>query len=120
HPDAEVIFRGVRNRLPTISLDTVYRTLWWLTDMGLISLLGPSRDRARFDSNLSPHHHFVCSRCGLTRDFFSSELDNLNLPSTLQSIGIAEKVQVEAIGLCTSCASNNISRLNKSTQEIKQ
>ena len=27
HPDAETVFRGVRDRLPTVSLDTVYRTL---------------------------------------------------------------------------------------------
>jgi len=29
HPDAEKVFQGVRERMPTVSLDTVYRTLWW-------------------------------------------------------------------------------------------
>ena len=27
HPDAEKVYQGVRKRMPTISLDTVYRTL---------------------------------------------------------------------------------------------
>ena len=36
HPDVETVFKGVRERMPTVSLDTVYRTLWWLKELGLI------------------------------------------------------------------------------------
>lgn len=104
HPDAEKVFHGVRKRMPTISMDTVYRTLWWLTDLGLITVLGPPRVRARFDANLSRHHHFVCTRCGLTRDFFSLAFDKLKLPDSILSIGYAEKTQVEVKGLCLKCA----------------
>ena len=60
HPDAETVHRRVRKRIPTVSLDTVYRTLWLLTDLRLIGTLGPPRGRTRFDANMSPHHHFVC------------------------------------------------------------
>ena len=49
HPDAETVYRGVRKRIPTVSLDTVYRTLWLLDEQGLVTALGPSRDRTRFD-----------------------------------------------------------------------
>ena len=104
HPDAEKVYQGVRKRMPTVSMDTVYRTLWWLKDLGLITILGPPRERARFDANLSHHHHFVCTQCGLTRDFFSDEFDSLKLPDSVLSIGHAEKIQVEAIGLCLKCA----------------
>ncbi len=104
HPDAETVFRGVRRRMPTVSLDTVYRTLWWLKDLGLITTLGLSRERARFDGNLSRHHHFVCTRCGLTRDFLSDAFDSLEPPDSVQSIGHAERVQVEIRGLCLKCA----------------
>jgi Fur family peroxide stress response transcriptional regulator len=106
HPDAEKIFQGVRRRMPTVSMDTVYRTLWWLIDLGLITILGPPRERARFDANLSRHHHFVCTQCGLTRDFFSDELDSLELPDSVLSIGYAEKTQVEVKGLCLKCAAD--------------
>ena len=104
HPDAETVFQGVRRRMPTLSLDTVYRTLWWLKELGLIKTLGPPRERARFDANLSRHHHFVCTQCGLTRDFFSDEFDSLELPDSLRYIGHAEKTQVEVKGLCHKCA----------------
>jgi Fur family peroxide stress response transcriptional regulator len=104
HPDAEKVFQGVRERMPTVSLDTVYRTLWWLKELGLIKTIGPPRERTRFDANLSRHHHFVCINCGLTRDFYSDTFDKLKLPESVQSIGYAEMTQVEVKGTCHKCA----------------
>ncbi len=103
HPDAEKVFQGVRERMPTVSMDTVYRTLWWLKELGLIKTLGPPRERTRFDANLSHHHHFVCIQCGLTRDFYSDQLDKLTLPKSIQSIGQAETTKVEVKGVCLKC-----------------
>jgi Fur family peroxide stress response transcriptional regulator len=107
HPDAKSVFRGVRRRVPTISLDTVYRTLWLFTDLGLITTLGQPRDRARFDANLRPHHHFVCRRCGLISDFHSDAFDELQPPEALAAIGFVESTRVEAKGVCRACSSLN-------------
>jgi Fur family peroxide stress response transcriptional regulator len=105
HPDADRVFQGVRKRIPMVSLDTVYRTLWWLKDLGLITTLGPPRERARFDANLSRHHHFVCVHCGLTLDFYSDKFDKLTLPKSIQSVGYVKTTQVEVKGVCLKCAS---------------
>ena len=104
HPDAETVYRGVRKRIPTMSLDTVYRALWLLSDLGLITTLGPSRERTRFDANLDRHHHFVCLRCGRTRDFYSDAFDELKLPHSVRAIGRVETTHVEARGVCRECA----------------
>ena len=105
HPGAEAIYKGVRERVPTVSLDTVYRTLWLLADLGLITTLGPSRDRVRFDANVKPHHHFVCSKCGMTRDFNCGKFDRLKVPDAVRTFGGAERIQVEVTGICFRCAS---------------
>jgi Fur family peroxide stress response transcriptional regulator len=104
HPDAETVFKGVRKRIPTVSLDTVYRTLWWLQDLGLIKTLGPQREKTRFDANLARHHHFICTQCGLTQDFYSEKYNKLKLPESVQKIGQAEMTQVEVKGICYQCA----------------
>ena len=104
HPDVEKVYQRVRQRISMISLDTVYRTLWWLKGLGLITTLGPPRERARFDANLKRHHHFVCVKCGLTQDFYSDQLDRLKLPESVQSIGQVETTQVEVKGVCLKCA----------------
>ena len=83
HPHAESVHKEVRRKLPMISLDTVYRTLWMLQDLGLIHILG-GRDRVRFDGNMKPHHHFICDACGLMRDFYSNEFDRLKIPKKLR------------------------------------
>jgi len=104
HPDAETIYNGVRERVPTISLDTVYRTLWLLPDLGLLTTLGASRERVRFDANLRPHHHFVCMRCGMTQDFYIEKFDRLTAPNSIKSLGSVEKTQVEIRGVCLQCS----------------
>jgi Fur family peroxide stress response transcriptional regulator len=103
HPDAETLFRAVQRRMPTVSLDTVYRTIWMLHDLGLVATLGPRRDGVRFDANLDRHHHYVCVGCGLVRDFESAELDALRVPDALKGIGSIVDAHVEVRGLCAKC-----------------
>jgi Fur family peroxide stress response transcriptional regulator len=103
HPDAETIFSAVQERVPTVSLDTVYRTLWMLRDLGLLKTLGPDRDAVRFDANLEPHHHYVCVSCGLVRDFESEKLNNLPIRAAVKDFGSVVEAQVEVRGLCASC-----------------
>ena len=103
HPDADQVFQRVRNRIPTVSLDTVYRTLWLLKDLGLVVPLGSSRERTRFDANLNSHHHFVCRHCGFTRDFYSDDLDSIRLPESVDAYGEIEAAHVEVRGICRKC-----------------
>jgi Fur family peroxide stress response transcriptional regulator len=104
HPDAESIYTGVRERMPTVSLDTVYRTLWLLNDLGLITTLGSPHERVRFDANVEPHHHFVCTACGAARDFSSDQFDDLPVPDEVRALGRVTATHVEFRGLCADCA----------------
>jgi Fur family peroxide stress response transcriptional regulator len=104
HPDAERVFGAVQARMPTLSLDTVYRTLWMLNDLGLVTTLGPRRESVRFDANLRHHHHYVCVRCGLARDFESVELNALRIPAAVKQFGSAVATHVEIRGICEKCA----------------
>ena len=66
HPTAERVHELVRRRLPRVSLGTVYRNLRLLVAQGLVNeLRGP---QARFDGNVSDHHHFTCLVCGRIAD----------------------------------------------------
>ena len=107
HPNVESICQAVRKKLPMVSLDTVYRTLWMLKDLGLIRILG-ARDRVRFDGNLKPHHHFICSECGLMRDFSSNEWDRLKIPKEVKNFGNGTHVHIEVQGICTECSRKSV------------
>ena len=107
HPDVDTVFRAVQARMPTVSQDTVYRTLWLLHDLGLATTLGPQREGVCFDVNLDPHHHYVCVRCGLVRDFESDNLNALRLPKAVKQLGSIVDAHVEVRGICAKCARQN-------------
>jgi Fur family transcriptional regulator, peroxide stress response regulator len=103
HPDAETIFTRVRQRIPAISVDTIYRTLRLLEDRGVIARVGSMRDRARFDANTDRHHHFVCTECEMIGDFYSDAMDQFPVPQEVSEMGSVEGVYVELRGICRKC-----------------
>ncbi len=119
HPDVDTIFRSVQKRVPTVSVDTVYRTLWMLHDLDLVVTLGPERDRVRFDANRDPHHHYVCTRCGLVRDFESADLNALHVPAAVKKLGSIAAAHVEVRGVCTSCQAEQTDKTSPK-QQTKQ
>lgn len=68
HPTADVVYAGVRQSFPNISLGTVYRNLTLLADMGEIARLRVGDGVDHFDYDISPHYHFICSECGCVTD----------------------------------------------------
>ena len=103
HPDAQTVLRRVRKRMPTISFDTVYRTLSFLEEHGLIDRVYTTGERARFDGNVTPHHHFICTRCGRIFDFESSELDRMAFPAAITAIGHPASKELQVLGTCNAC-----------------
>jgi Fur family transcriptional regulator, peroxide stress response regulator len=104
HPDVEQVYRAVRVRVPTISLDTVYRALATLVDLGLVGRVAATPGAARYDANSTRHHHFVCTRCGLIRDVVDCELDAVRAPQGIAVLGSVETIEVQLRGICTDCA----------------
>jgi Fur family peroxide stress response transcriptional regulator len=104
HPDAETVYQAVGGRVPSISRDTVYRTLATLEVEGLIRKVSPLVEKARYDANPERHHHFICTACGLVRDFYSEDLDNLPIPDVVKTLGEIESARVEVRGICSACA----------------
>ena len=109
HPSAEMVYNLVKNSLPTISLDTVYRTLRLLEDKKIISQVGLLQECDRFDGNTSRHQHFVCSKCGLIRDFCSDIFSQLPTPPEATELGSVDNVYIELRGICRKCKNKIIS-----------
>jgi Fur family transcriptional regulator, peroxide stress response regulator len=102
HPDVEHIFRDVRTRVPTISLDTVYRTVATLVELGCVTRTTLTPGPARYDANVTHHHHFVCTRCGTACDI-DFDLDAIRGPAGTEGVGTVETVEVRLRGTCMAC-----------------
>ena len=103
HPSAEEIHKQLKKRMPTISLDTVYRTLTTLENYDIINKFNVLDDRGRFDANPTPHHHLVCTRCNGIQDFYWTIFDGIPLPPETKDWGRVHYKQVELRGVCEDC-----------------
>src|ERR671932_1746669 len=68
HVSADELLDAVEERLPNVSLPTVYATLELFEELGLVRRVGSVAGRVVWDSRLDEHHHAACSRCGRVED----------------------------------------------------
>jgi len=102
HPTAEAVYAAASERMPTMSLKTVYSTLNDLAAMGELQLLDLGTGATRFDPNVDRHHHLVCTGCGKVRDLYA-DYSSLHVPAAQRrgfKVGTAEVV---FRGLCDDC-----------------
>ena len=104
HLSAEDVYSILKPEMPTIALDTIYRTLSTFAELGIVNRLKIIDDRVRFDPNLNRHYHFVCRHCKTIKDFYWPEFDALVPPSDIAEIGEVDSSYLELRGLCKSCA----------------
>jgi Fur family transcriptional regulator, peroxide stress response regulator len=103
HPSAELIYKRLHKKLPTIAIDTVYRTLATFHELGLVKKLHVMNERTLFDVNLTVHHHFICTRCKKVKDIYWDDFDNTILPELVEGMGAVESRHLEIHGVCNNC-----------------
>ena len=70
HPDAYDIYRQAKEKLPRISLSTVYRSVQMFKRLGLIEELRLDEGHHHYEvKTSSDHHHLVCIGCGRVIEF---------------------------------------------------
>ena len=104
HPTAQVLFEQLSTQDAALSRGTVYNTLEALAKMGLAQQLVVAGDGAmRFDSNLGPHAHLVCTRCHRVEDYADPALDLITTDVTQRSGYELRGLCVFYHGLCPAC-----------------
>ena len=106
HPTAEILYQRLRRKLPTISLDTVYRTLATFEGHGLIGKVDTVESQARFEVKGASHHHLICRRCKEIVDFEWRQIDEAPLPGKISGWGRIDNRNVVVYGVCGSCLKN--------------
>lgn len=104
HPTADGIYELVRQEHPHMSRATVHRTLEVLCDVGEARKVTLLHDSARYDGNITPHHHVVCVKCHRIRDVHIPDA-GAQLLSAQRSIGdfqvLGASVEIQAV--CGNC-----------------
>jgi Fur family peroxide stress response transcriptional regulator len=108
HPSALMLHKRLQQRMPTISLDTVYRTLLTFEQHNLIARVNTRESLARFDALMEPHHHLICELCHGIEDIQSKSLDELQLADRVSDWGEIQKIDVVMYGVCKKCLGKKV------------
>jgi Fe2+ or Zn2+ uptake regulation protein len=103
HVGAEELLEAVGERLPNVSLPTVYAALGALEDAGLVRRVPVNRGRTLYDARVSQHHHLVCRRCGAVEDLDADVALDPALSSASEHGFAPDGAEVVVHGLCAAC-----------------
>ena len=103
HPTANDIFEAARQRLPGISYATVYNSLRFLKEAGLVHEIKFGDSASRYDRETDRHDHALCSQCGKLVDFDLPQAAELMKAAALRSKFKPESVHLTLKGVCPDC-----------------
>ena len=103
HPTAAEVFEAARRSLPGISFATVYNSLRYLKEAGLVSEIAFGNGASRYDRETDRHDHAICSACGQLVDFNLPGTVALTRSAARASRFKAESVHLTLVGLCPKC-----------------
>lgn len=104
HPSPEIIYEKVRERIPSISLGTVYKNIKTFLDAGLLREVSLHHGTLRLETNVRPHHHLVCTRCKSIVDIDSEEVSSIQLKRKPPKGFRLDGYNIEFFGLCSDCS----------------
>lgn len=107
HPTAVEVFMRVKEKMPSISLATVYNCLETLTECGLVKHVNLDRAPSRYCANLEPHGHFFCTECGAIFDVPLRSKEQLESAWDLPADSVVSQHEVSLRGLCPACATSS-------------
>jgi Fur family transcriptional regulator, peroxide stress response regulator len=104
HPTPELIYEQVRQRIPSISLGTVYKNVKTFLDSGVLKEVTLHHGSLRLEANMTPHHHVVCSSCRAIYDIDQAAVEPVQYSTSELPLGFSiQGCRVEFVGICQAC-----------------
>lgn len=103
HPNAEMIYKTLEPTNPTMSLATVYKTLDFFKQLGLVQELNVGEPSSRYDAVVQCHPHTVCKVCGKVEDLHMEQLTEVAKKLVPDLDFDVEMEQLILYGTCGAC-----------------
>lgn len=103
HPTANEIFQAASVSLPGISYATVYNSLRYLKEAGLVLEIQFGDSASRYDRETGRHDHAICNCCGKLVDFELPQAADLMRTAARKSKFQPASVHLTLRGICPDC-----------------
>ncbi len=110
HCTPEQVYELVQQKAPAISRATVYRTLVFLLDLGLVTVAQIRDNVTVYElASAAPHHHLVCQRCNSVYEVRHEVVQPL-FARIQREFGFRVRTDhLMLFGLCEACANSDSS-----------
>jgi Fe2+ or Zn2+ uptake regulation protein len=103
HVTAEELLGEASEKLPGVSLPTVYATLELFEEIGIVRRVNGGGGTLLWDTRADAHHHMICRICGRIEDL-ETPLDLERARRSASRSGFqADRAEVVVSGLCAEC-----------------
>ena len=107
HLSPTEIFNQVVQEIPGLTEATVYRTLNFLAEQGLVLVAHLGRGQLVYEFAEHDHHHLVCRNCGEMQEIDHRQLKQL-YDNFLDDTGYQiDTIHATFFGFCSECIANN-------------
>ena len=104
HVRAEELLSEASERLPGVSLPTVYATLELFEQLGIVRRVNGGGGTLLWDTRADTHHHTICRNCGRIEDM-ETPIDLERARRSAARSGFRpDRAEVVVSGLCARCA----------------
>jgi len=110
HMTAEEIHAAVVSQQPYLDIATVYRSLQWLQDVGLVAPLSLGEGKLRFEYRRhgEHHHHLICQQCGAHLQISDADLATLKAELHRQYSFLLDADHLVLRGHCAECRPSRV------------
>jgi Fe2+ or Zn2+ uptake regulation protein len=105
HATAEELLRASEERLPNLSLPTVYATLEVFEELGVVRRIAGGPGPVLWDPRPEEHQHFACRRCGRVVDLDVRVRATAALDAARAAGHAPDSAQLLVVGTCDACQS---------------
>lgn len=104
HPSAEMLYNDLREKVPGLSLGTVYRNLRLLEELGKVRRVASFQGSDRYDAWCEDHVHLICADCGSVQDVKKADTEAIRKAVSLEDGFEMRHMNLTLTGLCPACA----------------
>lgn len=104
HLSIDEIFNGIKSKVPSVSLATVYKNILSLQSIDVIKSVKTPTQRQKYEINKKPHIHLFCKICEKLEDF---EIDTSSFQDYCRQISGYQSIEESSIlltGVCKDCS----------------
>ncbi|SFF22596.1 Fur family transcriptional regulator, peroxide stress response regulator [Paenibacillus catalpae] len=105
HPTAADVIERLRDKGISFAYGTVYNSLRYLSDAGLIRELKLGEAVSRYDARMDDHHHIMCKQCGRVEEVLTELPEEWLRKIAAETKFTVQDAHVVLEGVCELCAS---------------